>query len=156
MTTSGRWASARSTAASKLRSKSSSRWLTPFSVTGRYERPRWASPRAATLLISVDQRADVGGTSFGPRRWRRAIAHDVVPEMDAGRHRKRRFEVGDEALPRHERLHLGPEAGEVLLRRRPQDVAVLLVGQAEDEERVELAQQLVVEQLGLLRHRQQA
>ena len=31
-----------------------------------------------------------------------------------------------------------------------QDVAVLLVGQAEDEEGVELAEQLAVEQLGLL------
>ena len=76
--------------------------------------------------------------------------------MDLGGDRERCLQVGDQALARHQRLDLGAEGADVLLGRRPQDVAVLLVGQAEHEEGVELTEQLVVEQLGLLGDRTQA
>ena len=79
-----------------------------------------------------------------------ASRHGVGPQVDLGGDGERGRQVGHQALPRHERLDLGGESGEVLLGRAPQDVAVALVGQAEDEERVELAEQLAVDQLGLL------
>src|SRR5687767_10121559 len=131
-TTSGDWASARSTAASNDRSKSRSRWLTPASSTTlRYARPRWASPMAAIRAMSVDQRRDVGGhRGAGGRRGGRVAAH-VGPQVDLGRHSERGGEVGDQALAGHERLDLRAEGGDVLLGRAAQDVAVLLVGQAQ-------------------------
>src|SRR5205807_1117293 len=134
-------------------SKSSSRRLTPASVViGRYVRPRWASPSATTFTRapSVDQGADVGGRGGELGRRQRRGAQRVVVEMHPRRDRERRVQVGDEALARHQRLDLGTERAYVLLGRPPQHVAVLLVGEAEDEEGVELAQQLVVEELRLL------
>jgi hypothetical protein len=71
--------------------------------------------------------------------------------VHAGRHGEGGLEVGDQALAGHERLDLRAERADVLLRRGPEDGAVLLVGQAQHEEGVELAEQLVVEQLRLLR-----
>src|SRR5256714_12093285 len=153
--TSGCCASARSTAASKETSKSCSRWLTPSVVYGRYDRPRWASPRAATF-ISVHQRRHVGRRRVHAGGRRVARARHVVVQVHLGRDCEWRLQVGDQALAGHQRLDLGTEGADVLLGRRAQDVAVLLIGQAEDEEGVELAEELVVEELGLLRDRTQA
>src|SRR5687768_16853104 len=118
-TASGDWARARSTARSKDSSKSFSRWLTPSgAVTDRYDRPRWASPRAATFMTppraggglapraSVDQGGHVGaGDGSGLGRLGRG-PHQLVVEVDLGRHREGRLEVGDQALAGHQRLDL--------------------------------------------------
>ena len=80
---------------------------------------------------------------FGPRRERRGARHGLqvlLVEVHLRRERERRLEVRDDRLARHQRLDLGTEIRDVLLRAAPQDVPVLLVGQAEDEERVELRQ----------------
>src|SRR5205823_6466196 len=149
-TTSGASARATSTASVNACSKSTSRWFNPSAVvTGRYDRPRCASPMAATLM-SVDQGGDVGRGDLSRRGRSVGGAHEVVVEVDLGRHRERRVEVDDQALAGHECLDLGAQRADVLLGGAAQDVAILLVGQAQHEERVELAEQLVVEQLGLL------
>ena len=88
-------------------------------------------------------------------RHRRRARHRLqvlLVERDAGRQRERRLEVRDDRLARHQRLDLGPQVGDILLRGAPQDRAVAFVGQPEDEERVELREQLVIDQLRLLRH----
>src|SRR5437588_9768942 len=122
--TSGSCANARSTAASKETSKSRSRWLTPSGVVnGRYERPRWASPRAATFTVcSIHQRRHVGRRWFHAGGRRIARADDVVVEVDLGRHRERRLQVGQQALAGHQGLDLGAEGADVLLGGRAQDV----------------------------------
>ncbi len=93
---------------------------------------------------------DVGRGREPGRRCRVTGAHGVVVEVHRGGDGEGRLQVHQQALPRHQRLDLRSQTREVLLGGGPEDVAVLLVGEAEDEEGVELAQQLVVEQLGLL------
>src|SRR5437016_4856988 len=124
---------------------------------------RWAKRTSGNVSASAEYGLPVPGsrgvswlplmTTVGtPWSRMRARPHDVGVQVDPRRHRERRLQVGHEALAGHERLDLGAEGGDVLLGGRAQDRAVLLVGQAEHEERVELAQQLAVEQLGLLGH----
>src|SRR5581483_5624157 len=75
----------------------------------------------------------------------------VLVEVDLRGDGEGRVGGGDEHLAGHQRLDLVLQAGDVLLGAVLERLAVLLVGEAHDEEGVELGEALAVDELGLLR-----